>query len=241
MRNLQFITILACAALFALLSTPQSASAQEGDELDDILREVSAGNKTTPVKRAVAAADDEPLPPVVGPGENPPKGSVILDGPKPLDKTSGKVEAETKPIPITIPDEGEKVTERTEGGTLPPGIEETRIYTMRNIKLRKAGTKEWESARIPVPVYYRSRSIAWGQEQLRNAFALQQRIKGYMEKLELLKREGTMLLEEYNKLIISGIPEEVLGNESPSIPEGVREQSLAQPLRGRDIKIEVKK
>lgn len=168
------------------------------------------------------------------------KGSAILEKPSPLkaepDEPSN---ASTNSESITLPDENGKITNMSKSESLPAGIEETRIYTMRHIKLRKAGNVEWEAVRIPVPVYYRTRSIAWGQEELREAFALQQRIVGYLEKLKLLKREGNMLLEEYNKLVLKGIPEEVLGNDSPSIPEALRDSALAQPLRGRDIQISV--
>lgn len=226
-------------------NTNQTKAQPTGDELDKILAEVSSDAEAKPVKRAAPAAEEEPLPPVVGPTNSVPSpaptGSVILEDAKPEQTNAATLPKITNaPSPITMPDEEGKVTSGQGSNELPAGIEETRIYTMRNIKLRKAGNSEWEPARIPVPVYYRSKSIAWGQEELRQAFALQQRINSYTEKLEMLKKEGAMLLEEYNKLIIAGIPEEVLGNDSPSIPEGIREENLAQPLRGKDLKIEVK-
>jgi hypothetical protein len=199
------------------------------DELDQILEEV---NRDVEVNIPRAGSVEE----LSRKAEPVTKGSAILEEPVPAapDKRD-KTTAET----ITLPDETGKVTKMDKAESLPAGIEETRIYTMRSIKLRKAGSENWEAVRIPVPVYYRTRSIAWGQEQLREAFTLQQRIAGYLEKLKILKREGNMLLEEYNKLVLSGIPEEVLGNDSPSIPDSFRNSSVAQPLRGRDIQISV--
>lgn len=214
------------------------------DELDMILEEVNREVEATIPRAGSIEELSRKAEPVT-------KGSAILDEPEPDLDPDPDLEPATKfkspkageksqvNETITLPDETGKVTKMKKSDELPAGIEETRIYTMRNIKLRKSGNADWEDVRIPVPVYYRTRSIAWGQEQLREAFALRQRIAGYLAKLALLKKEGNMLLEEYNKLVLSGIPEEVLGNDSPSIPDTLRNSSLAQPLRGRDIQISV--
>jgi hypothetical protein len=227
MKHRKLLTLF---SVTALTLTPLWAQ----DELDQILEEVNREVEATIPRAGSVEELSRKAEPVT-------KGSAILEEPAPESKFKS-TPADKKPSAgetITLPDETGKVTRMEKADSLPAGIEETRIYTMRNIKLRKSGNSDWEDVRIPVPVYYRTRSIAWGQEQLREAFALQQRIAGYLEKLKLLKKEGNMLLEEYNKLVLSGIPEEVLGNDSPSIPEALRNASLAQPLRGRDIQISV--
>lgn len=219
---------------FALFFILCAALGQSQDELDQILDEVNReASKSIPRAGSVEELSRKAEPVTLG--------TALLEEPMKSNKEENNEKEKTNPTsdPITVPDENGKITRMSKNEGLPPGIEETRIYTMRNIKLKPAGNNEWEAVRIPVPVYYRTRSIAWGQDQLRNAFALQQRIAGYLEKLEILKKEGNMLLEEYNKLVLSGIPEEVLGNDSPSIPENLQNASLAAPLRGRDIQISV--
>ena len=111
---------------------------------------------------------------------------------------------------------------------------------MRVINVKKEG-KDWEVVRIPVPVYYRTRSIAWGQEQIRTALLIQQRIEEYTKKLDAIKKEGAMLLAEYNKVILSGIPQEILGADSASIPDDNRKDMHVTPLRGKDLNIAIEK
>lgn len=122
----------------------------------------------------------------------------------------------------------------------PDGLEETTIYQIQTIEVKKEGAKEFENMRITIPVYYRSRSIAWGQEDIRKGLALQQRIREYTEKLETLKKEGELLLDEYNRLILLGIPQEALQSDSPSLPEGERKEASKPQLRASDLTIKIK-
>lgn len=141
-----------------------------------------------------------------------------------------KAESTPKPTPSPTP----------EPTPAPDGLEETTIYQIQTIEVKKEGEEKFENMRITIPVYYRTRSIAWEQNEIRKGLTLQQRIKEYTEKLETIKQEGELLLEEYNRLILSGIPQEALQSDSPSLPEGNRKESTKPLLRNSDISIKIK-
>lgn len=168
-------------------------------------------------------------------------GSVIDDIiPLPPDILPEKVSTDSKKtfgISEVINPKEQPIVE--EKGKNIPGLEETSIYVMRQIAVKKASGTEWETVRIPIPVYYRTRSVAWGQDQIRTALLIQQRIEEYTKKLDTIKKEGELLLTEYNKVILSGIPQEVLGSDSPSITTETRKDNHVAPLRGKDLSITV--
>lgn len=160
--------------------------------------------------------------------------------PLPPEVLPENVSAENKKaFGISEPIDPKEQVKPEEKGKDIPGLEETSIYVMRQITVKKDGGTEWETVRIPIPVYYRTRSVAWGQDQIRTALLIQQRIEEYTKKLEAIKKEGELLLSEYNKVILSGIPQEVLGADSPSFPPDTRKDMHVTPLRGKDLNITV--
>lgn len=172
---------------------------------------------------------------------------------EPTSKPEDTVEFDSQPQKVTPQDSklaaGPKVTPKESPSTVdgaqidsPPtkpadGLEETTIFIMRNFMVKKVGG-EWESMRVPVPVYYRTRSIAWNQAQIAKALNLQQRIEDYSKKLESVKEEGSMLLTEYYNLISNGFPQEVLSSDSPSMSETQIKQ-IHSPFKTDDIQIKI--
>lgn len=72
---------------------------------------------------------------------------------------------------------------------------------------------------IEVPVLYQSRNLRWSQEQVAHARELMLRLMNYQDKTREIKTEGQELLIDWNKLVASSIPSDLLRADSPSLPE----------------------
>lgn len=155
------------------------------------------------------------------------------------------------PVPVThatppteIPPEAKpKSHPGTTKQQLPPapltsGFEETNIR-MQHILDAESPGGDIHRIVIDVPVLYKSRNLRWSQDDTAQARVLLQRLEAYQEKSRALREEGSLILEDWNKLMDASVPNQILRADSPSVSTNLLKSSrLHQKPKSDAIKIQ---
>lgn len=126
---------------------------------------------------------------------------------------------------------------------LPPapltsGFEETNIR-MQHILDAESTSGDIHRIVIDVPVLYKSRNLRWSQEDAARARVLLHRLEAYQEKSRVLRDEGQLILEDWNKLMDTSVPNHILRADSPSISTNLLKTSrLNQTPESEAVKIQ---
>ncbi len=126
---------------------------------------------------------------------------------------------------------------------LPPaplasGFEETNIR-MQHILDAESTSGDIHRIVIDVPVLYKSRNLRWSQDNAAQARVLLQRLEAYQEKSRTLRDEGQLILEDWNKLMDTSVPNHVLRADSPSISSNLLKSSrMAHASDSEAVKIQ---
>lgn len=126
---------------------------------------------------------------------------------------------------------------------LPPapltsGFEETNIR-MQHILDAESSSGDIHRIVIDVPALYKSRNLRWSQEDAAQARLLLKRLETYQEKSRSLRDEGESILGDWNKLMDSSIPNQILRADSPSISTNLLKSSqLNQTPESDAVKIQ---
>lgn len=177
--------------------------------------------------------------PSFGPGTEEVRGAA--SGSKPVSLPEKLIPDETS-LPGERPDRSASV----EASKIPPAsfaadFEETNIR-MQHILDAESPSGDISRIVIDVPVLYESRNLRWTQEEAAQARILLQRLTEHQEKTRSLRDEGKMLLQAWNDLMDSSIPEQALRADSPSLPENQMDLQRPVPSTSADIiKIQNKK
>jgi len=113
------------------------------------------------------------------------------------------------------------------------GFEETNLR-MQHILDAESPSGDIHRMVIDVPVLYKSRNLRWSQLEVTKARALLQELEKHQEQTRALRDKGKLLLEDWNTLLDSSIPDEVLRADSLSLPINQRNNKLSavQPSSG---------
>lgn len=152
---------------------------------------------------------------------------------------------DTKPVaqPNDLPGTKPKNQTPTTKQQLPPapltsGYEETNIR-MQHILDAESTSGDIHRIVIDVPVLYKSRNLRWSQEDAAQARMLLQRLEAYQEKSRVLRDEGQLILEDWNKLMDASVPNHILRADSPSISTNLLKTSrLNQTPESEAVKIQ---
>lgn len=129
--------------------------------------------------------------------------------------------------------------EKSANGTLPavgvplrsssspaPSFEQTNIR-IQHILTAEAPGGHLARIDLDVPVLYHSRNLRWSATEVTQARALLARLANYQEKSQLLRAEGSELLDSWNHLVERSIPASDLRADSPTLPTNQQDASDA--------------
>ncbi len=108
--------------------------------------------------------------------------------------------------------------------------EATNLRVQHVLNARGPAGEDLGRVTLDVPVMYASRTLRWTPQEIARARELQARIADYQEKSRALREEGRVLMEQWNGLVGSSIPNEVLRADSPTLNRA----SQAAPAEGLD-------
>lgn len=108
--------------------------------------------------------------------------------------------------------------------------EGTNLRVQHVLNARGPAGEDLGRVTLDVPVLYASRTLRWTPQEIARARELQARIADYQEKSRALREEGRQLMEQWNGLMGSSIPNEVLRADSPTL----NRPSQAAPAEGLD-------
>jgi hypothetical protein len=149
-----------------------------------------------------------------------PDGNSLPDGSRPNSQKQSK-EPATKPEAVkqdkgldAQPDPGKAAHESDTSLWEPTGITVSRVF------LATDGVKG-EVRKIPmnVPVLYESRLLALDKDKQRAVARLLDKLVAYRTRLAAVRKEGADLLAEWNQIISSSTPQDLLLSDSPTLIE----------------------
>ncbi|MFK7849939.1 MAG: hypothetical protein AB8D78_03075 [Akkermansiaceae bacterium] len=116
--------------------------------------------------------------------------------------------------------------------------EETNIR-MQHILDTESPSGDMDRIVVDVPALYESRNLRWTQEQAAQARSLMARLTEHQQKTRELRDEGTLLLEDWNQLMETSIPTQVLRADSPSIPSNqINPKKPVSPTSDNSVNIQ---
>ena len=158
---------------------------------------------------------------------------------------SGSKEPASKPE-VTDPDKDRdtqsgnspKAADESDGSVWEPtGITVSRVF------LATAGANG-EVRKVPmnVPVLYESRLMALDKDKQRAIARLLDKLVSYRTRLAAMRKEGTDLLAEWNQILSSSTPQDLLLSDSPSLIEKGSADTVSVPgfEPGKGVSIQVK-
>jgi len=95
---------------------------------------------------------------------------------------------------------------------------ETSNSRIQHILRAETSTGEVKKIVLNVPVLYQSRTMRWTPEDVQKARSILTRLLVYEKNLADIRREGDMLLSDWNRLLAKTVPAKVLRADSPSLP-----------------------
>ncbi len=104
------------------------------------------------------------------------------------------------------------------------GFEETNIR-MQHILDAECSNGEIHRIVIDVPALYKSRNLRWSQNDAAHARVLLRRLEDYQEKSQTLREEGSLILADWNKLMDTSTPNQILRADSPSVSSNLLKSS----------------
>jgi hypothetical protein len=139
------------------------------------------------------------------------------------------------------PGNAEKPVNESDGSVWEPtGISVSRLF------LATGGTNgEVRKVPMSVPVLYESRLLALDRDKQRAIARLLDKLVSYRTRLAAMRKEGTDLLAEWNQIVSSSTPQDLLLSDSPTLIEtesngAGRGQSGPGFEPGKGVSIEVK-
>jgi hypothetical protein len=132
----------------------------------------------------------------------------------------------------------EKTTGEPDGS-----IWEPTAITVSRVFLASGGTNG-ETRKVPmnVPVLYESRLLALDKDKQRAIARFLDKLVSYRTRLAAMRKEGTDLLTEWNQIISSSTPQDLLLSDSPSLieKENADAASVSGFEPGKGVSIQVK-
>lgn len=229
------------AALTVLIATGIGAVSQEPTSTDariEMLRKRVSGFESQDAvvleqaRPAVPTATPAPAPAPVIPQPTP----VPTPAPAPpqqeeIDEEMVNVEADEVPEPTPNPQN--KVWVIDPRAMIPSaalsgdGLEQTGISMQRGFLIAGFASEEDEKAQRPVwtirkpitiPIMHRSRTLSMTKEQTDAAKKFASKLAAFRKKANEVEQEAKELLDEWNEIVRTGAPVEVLAADSPSLP-----------------------
>lgn len=170
-------------------------------------------------------------------------GPEIIDTAKPIAAPIEKPVIKPETISNNLPGLTPKKQTPTTKQELPPapvttGYEETNIR-MQHILDAESASGDIHRIVIDVPALYKSRNLRWSQDDAAQARILLKRLEDYQEKSRALRDEGRMILTDWNKLMDTSVPNQVLRADSPSLSSNLLKASRAsQAPKQKAVKIQ---
>jgi hypothetical protein len=96
----------------------------------------------------------------------------------------------------------------------PTGVTVSRLFLASD-----AASGEGQKVPMSVPVFYESRLLALDREKQHAIARLLDRLTSYRTRLAAIRKEGTDLLAEWNQIISSSTPQDLLLSDSPTLVE----------------------
>ena len=103
------------------------------------------------------------------------------------------------------------------GNPAAPSFEETNL-SIQHVLTAKTPTGDLGRIVLNVPVLYQTRTLAWTDSEVAESRELLKRLTTYQENSIALRKEGTILLAAWNRLVESSIPTTILRADSPALP-----------------------
>jgi hypothetical protein len=147
-----------------------------------------------------------------------PDGNSLPDGSHPNSQKQSK-EPATKPEAIK-PDKGLDAQPDPEKVASDTSLWEPTGITVSRVFLATDGAKG-EVRKIPmnVPVLYESRLLALDKDKQRAVARLLDKLVAYRTRLAAIRKEGADLLTEWNQIVSSSTPQDLLLSDSPTLIE----------------------
>jgi hypothetical protein len=142
-----------------------------------------------------------------------PKNATLPAGAK---EPGSKVEKVEAPKPTEDPQPADEKTTDLSNGSIwePTGITVSRLFLATT-------TAGGDMRKVPmsVPVLYESRLLAVDKDKQRAIARLLDKLVSYRSRLATMKKEGTDLLAEWNDIVGSSTPQDLLLSDSPTLIE----------------------
>jgi hypothetical protein len=120
---------------------------------------------------------------------------------------------------------------------------EPTAITVNRVFLASGGANG-ETHKVPmnVPVLYESRVLALDKDRQRAIARLLDKLVSYRTRLAAMRKEGTDLLAEWNQILSSSTPQDLLLSDSPSLIEKANADAASVPgfEPGKGVSIQVK-
>jgi hypothetical protein len=123
----------------------------------------------------------------------------------------------------------------------PTGITVSRLFLASD-----AASGEGQKVPMSVPVFYESRLLALDKDKQRSIARLLDKLTSYRTRLAAIRKEGTDLLAEWNQIISSSTPQDLLLSDSPTLVEKGSNDATAHGANipgfepGKGVSIQVK-
>jgi hypothetical protein len=123
----------------------------------------------------------------------------------------------------------------------PTGITVSRVFLASD-----AAGGEGQKIPMSVPVFYESRLLALDKDKQRAIARLLEKLTSYRTRLAAMKKEGVDLLAEWNQIISSSTPQDLLLSDSPTLVEKATNDTTARDEKmpgfepGKGVSVQVK-
>jgi|AntRauTorckE6833_2_1112554.scaffolds.fasta_scaffold12872_4 hypothetical protein len=126
------------------------------------------------------------------------------------------------PNPSKLPGEKQAGSNQNRSAAIPSapnsqGFEETNLR-MQHILDAESPSGDIHRMVIDVPVLYKSRNLRWSQQEVAEARTLLTQLEQHQEQTRALRDQGKLLLHNWNTLVNTSIPDQILRADSPSLP-----------------------
>lgn len=127
----------------------------------------------------------------------------------------------------------------SKGASISPQSPAAGVFEQTNLRIQHILTAEAPGGQLAkidldVPVLYQSRHLRWTATEVAQARELLVRLADYQEKTQILKAEGTEILDSWNRLIATSIPAGELRADSPTLPANQQDSADAPRPAGLD-------
>jgi hypothetical protein len=103
------------------------------------------------------------------------------------------------------------------GNPAAPAFEETNL-SIQHVLTAQSPDGDLSRIILNVPVLYQTRNLAWTDREVAESRELLKRLTTYQENSSALRKEGSILLAAWNKLLERSIPTTILRADSPALP-----------------------